>query len=215
MISCRASLIVVIVASVSGLSAGCATTPSGSGSSEAAAYAPLAVGSSWSYRVTPGPEDPQVVTVVSRDEQGYFVDDQGGRVAPRSDGIFDGQRFLLLEPLTMGATWTAVVPAGPNAPPGARGVTEHYTITATDAVVTVPAGTFDNCIEVQARQTMFDPNSGKPATLMLQWTWSKGTGLIRVRQQARINGETTPITTATMELLSFKPAATTTTTTAP
>ncbi|HEY1099229.1 MAG TPA: hypothetical protein VGF99_09880 [Myxococcota bacterium] len=208
------SLAVVVAAAVAvGTSVGCATTPRSGGDNVAAQYAPLRVGDVATWKVVPGPDEPQTVTVVNRDEQGYFVDDKGGRLAPRSDGIFDGQRYLLREPLKVGAVWTAVVAAGPAAPAGAPGVTERYTITATDAVVTVPAGTFDDCVEVEARQAVRDPNSGRPATLVMQWTWAKGTGLIRVRQSARLDGDKTPLTTATMELLSFTPGPTTTTTT--
>ena len=90
------------------------------------------------------------------------------------------------------------------------GVTEHYEITSTDAVVTVPAGTFNDCIEVEARQTVTDPSSGKAATLLLQWTWAKNTGLIRIRQSARLQGEKTPLTTATMELATSSTATKTT-----
>lgn len=185
---------------------GCASTPKSGGDNAAAAFAPLAVGHSWSYKVTPGPDEPQTVKIVSRDDKGYFVDDKGGRMAPRSDGIYDGQRFLLLEPLAVGTKWSAVVPAGPQAPVGAPGVTEHYEIIATDAVVTVPAGTFNDCIEVQAKQSVTDPTSGKPATLLMQWTWAKNAGLIRVRQSARIDGNKEPVATATMELIAFHPA---------
>ena len=200
-----ASLLAVVALVV--VDFGCASTPRSGGTNAAAAYAPLAVGHSWSYKVTPGPDEPQTVKIVSRDDQGYFVDDKGGRMAPRSDGIYDGQRFLLLEPLAIGTKWTAVVAPGPQAPKDAAGVTERYEITATDVVVTVPAGTFNDCIEVQAKQSVMDPTSGKPATLLMQWTWAKNTGLIRVRQSARIDGNKEPVATASMELLAFTPAA--------
>jgi len=200
-----ASLLAVVALFV--IDVGCASTPQAGGSNAAAAYAPFAVGHAWSYKVTPGPDGAQTVKIVSLDDKGYFVDDKGGRMAPRSDGIFDGQRYLLLEPLRVGTTWSAVVPAGPQAPAGAPGVTEHYEIMATDAVVTVPAGTFDDCIEVEAKQAVVDPNSGKPATLLMQWTWARGTGLIRVRQSARLDGNKDPVATATMELVAFTPAA--------
>jgi len=185
----------------------CATTPVASrGTGQAASFTALAVGNTWTYRVTPGPDAPQVVTITGRDEQGYFLDDKGGRWGLRGDSVVDGVRALLQEPIEAGATWSAVVPAGPQAPVGTAGVVERYTITATDAVVTVPAGTFNACVEVQASQRVLDPNSGKPAMLLLRWTWAPHTGLIRIRQAARLEGGA-EVATATMELLSFTAAA--------
>lgn len=153
----------------------CATTPPARGTGQAASFTALAVGNSWSYRVTPGPDEPQVVTITGRDAQGYFLDDKGGRWGLRGDSVVDGTRALLQEPIEPGATWSAVVPAGPQAPVGTPGVVERYTITATDTVVTVPAGTFNGCVEVEASQRVLDPNSGKPATLLLRWTWAPKT----------------------------------------
>jgi hypothetical protein len=185
---------------------GCATTPVATrGTGQAAGFTALAVGNAWTYRVTPGPDAPQVVTITSRDEQGYFLDDKGGRWGLRGDSIVDGSRALLQEPIEVGATWSAVVPASPQAPVGTPGVVERYTITATDAVVTVPAGTFNGCVEVEASQRVLDPNSGKPATLLLRWTWAPKTGLVRIRQSARLEGGA-EVASATMELLSFTAA---------
>jgi hypothetical protein len=186
----------------------CATAPvAARGTGQAAGFTALAVGNAWTYRVTPGPDAPQVVTITTRDEQGYFLDDKGGRWGLRGDSVVDGARALLQEPIEAGATWSAVVPAGPQAPVGTPGVVERYTITATDAVVTVPAGTFNGCVEVEASQRVLDPNSGKPATLLLRWTWAPKTGLIRIRQAARLQGGA-EVATATMELLSFVAAPT-------
>lgn len=202
----RSLRVALALACTATLVGACATpTTANRGTGQAAGFTALAVGNAWSYRVTPGPDEPQIVTITGRDEQGYFLDDKGGRWGLRGDSVVDGSRALLQEPIEVGATWSAVVPAGPQAPAGTPGVVERYTITATDAVVTVPAGTFNGCVEVEASQRVLDPNSGKPATLLLRWTWAPRTGLIRIRQAARLEGGA-EVASATMELLSFTAA---------
>lgn len=166
------------------------------------------VGTSWSYAITPGPPAPQSVSIVSRDERGFFVDDRGGRLAPRSDGMFDGERFLLKEPLVPGAEWSAVV----------RGVTERYRIVATDVQVTVPAGTFDRCVEVEGATPSCDPTTGRAATLRMRWIWAPHVGMVRLRQYVTVHDvpcgtgavavdpvEASATPTATMELVTFTP----------
>jgi hypothetical protein len=203
----RFPLAVVLLTAVTALAAvGCATTGTGSSDGpDAADYAAAAVGNAWTYRVTPGPDEPQTVRMVSRDDRGFYVDDRGGRLAPRSDGLFDGTRFLLKEPLTAGATWIAVTP-GPR--PGVPGPTENYRIVATGLEVTVPAGTFANCVEVEATTATRDPNSGKAATLVMSWVWAPKTGMIRLQQSVRFADNSPSLPTATMELVSFTPAST-------
>jgi hypothetical protein len=154
--------------------AGCASVggPSTSNGPRAADFSAVTVGTRWSYALVPGPTAPQAVSVVSRDERGFFVDDRGGRLAPRSDGIFDGERFLLKEPVVAGSTWTAVV----------AGVTEQYRIVATDLEVTVPAGTFSGCVEVEGMTPTCDPQSGRAATLRMRWVWAPKVGMVRLQQ---------------------------------
>jgi hypothetical protein len=113
-----------------------------------------------------------------------------------SDGVIDGQRFLLQEPLAVDHAWTAR--------PAKQG-TESYRIVATDAVVTVPAGTFSPCLEVRGEQ--LTPPGAPAGKLLIAWTYAKGVGLIRFEQQVQLGSEPA-MTTATMELVSFevKPA---------
>lgn len=202
--SCRlrsASVVVVIIAGL--IAAGCATTgDAASTGPKASEFAAADVGNVWSYKVSPGPDEPQTVQIVSRDDRGFYVDDRGGRMAPRSDGLYDGERFLLKDPVVAGTTWLAVQ-KGPR--PGVPGVTEQYRIVATGQQVTVPAGTFD-CVEVEATSPTRDPETGKPATIVMRWMWARQTGMVRLQQLVRRDGDAAPLVTATMELVSFSRA---------
>ncbi len=182
---------------------GCATTGPGADPHDgprAADYAAVDVGNSWTYSISPGPDIPSVVRIVSRDDQGFYVDDRGGRLAPRSDGLYDGTRFLLKEPLVAGATWMAITP-GPR--PGVPGPNEHYRVVATGLDITVPAGAFRDCIEIEATTPTRDPQTGKAATLVMSWFWAPHTGMVRLQQAVRLSDGSPLQSTATMELVSF------------
>jgi len=199
------SRFLLVAASCLALVAGCASTPAGGPAGPRPAdFSNAAVGNSWSYKLSPGPDEPQAVRIVSRDDRGFYVDDRGGRLAPRSDGLFDGDRFLLKEPVVAGATWIAVQ-KGPR--PDVPGVTEQYRIVATDLQVTVPAGTFDGCVEVEGATPTRDPETGRPATILMRWVWARQVGMIRLQQLVKREGDEAPVLTATMELTAFTPAS--------
>ena len=198
------SRVFLIAISCLALSAGCATAPVVPSGPRAAEFSNAGVGHSWSYMLTPGPDEPQAVRIVSRDERGFYVDDRGGRLAPRSDGLFDGDRFLLKEPVVAGATWIAMQ-KGPRR--DVPGVTEQYRIVATDLRVTVPAGTYDGCVEVEGASPTRDPETGRPATVLMRWVWARQVGMIRLQQFVKREGDEAPVLTATMALTAFTPAA--------
>jgi hypothetical protein len=198
----------VVVAACAALAlAGCATAGSSSSSSSSAArggpfareYIALGVGNAWTYRVQPAPagHDTDTVTLVSQDDRGFFVDNHGGKLQVRSDGIFDGTRFLLEDPLDEGHAWIAI--------PSAQ-VVEHYKITHVGQSVVVPAGTFEDCVEVQAEQETQNPATGQRARLTVTWTYAKGVGLVRIVQTVQVGGGTAK-TMATMDLVKFKDAS--------
>ncbi len=181
--------------------AGCATTSNVAKDDDATAFFPLAVGNRWTYHLSPGPAQPQQVQILKRDERGFYVDDHGGLLSARSDGVFDGRRFLLQEPLVVDHSWSAQQLNQPL---------EHFRIAATDAVVTVPAGTFSSCIEVRGEQST--PAGAPEGKLLMTWTYARGVGLVRFEQQVQLGSEESqlvstryraPKTTATMELVSF------------
>jgi hypothetical protein len=191
----RAVLLAVLLAGVSG--AGCATTSSaGSGSGlRAREFFPLAVGNRWEYRITPAPSDKPTdqVEIVERDDKGYFIDSRGGRLAPRTDGVFDGERFLLQEPVELGHEWIAV--PRPNA-------LEKYKIVGVGTTTKVPAGTFDGCVEVEASQEMRHPETGQRAVVTMTWSYAPGVGLVKAVGRV-IPENHPPQVTTTMELVSY------------
>jgi hypothetical protein len=167
-------------------------TTASSSSLRARDYSALGVGNRFHYRATPGTSETHVLTIVSFDS-GYFVDDRGGRLAPRTDGLFDGQRFLLQDPLVVGHEWVAKATD--------QGV-ERYRIEADDLTVTVPAGTFHHCVLVTGTQQVVDEKSGKPAQLHVTTTWAPGVGAVRIAFQIQVAAQE-PVTTSVSELVAF------------
>ena len=137
---------------------------------ESARYFPLAVGNTWTYEATYlGERSTRRVEVVAfRD--GNYVDGDGRTLRVDREGIRDQVRYLLHEPLSVGATWTSVV---------APGSAEHYRITAVHAPCEAPAGKFPDCVEVESR-TLADPKT--PGRLLVnRVTFAAGVGIVRVR----------------------------------
>jgi hypothetical protein len=124
-----------------------------------AAYFPLAVGNRWVYESSESTEVMPVVESweVTRQEGNAFVlqikqsymtaegieeffvsTADGMRRLDRQTASFEAvgaePRFFLKAPLTVGATW--------------KNADGKYAVTAIDETVTVPAGTFTNCVEV-------------------------------------------------------------------
>lgn len=124
-----------------------------------AAYFPLAVGNRWVYEssestdVTPVVESWEVTRqegnafvlqikqtyMTAEGVEEFFVSTADGiRRLDRQTASFETMgaepRFFLKAPLTVGATW--------------KNADGKYAVTAIDETVTVPAGTFTNCVEV-------------------------------------------------------------------
>lgn len=159
-------------------------------------YVPLAVGNRWEYRISPAPPDEPTgqVEILSVDDAGFYVDNHGARLAPRTDGVFDGARFILQEPIEAGHEWIAV--PEPNA-------VERFRIVSTTTTAQVPAGTFDRCVEVEATQEMRHPATGQRATLTMTWTYAPRVGLIKAVGKLAPENQPARVTT-TMELVSFQ-----------
>lgn len=166
------------------IAAGCATTPgAGKGSARARDYYPLAVGNSWTYRVTPAPPDAPLgeVKVVS-EENGAFIVDFGGHQAQlgaRATSISDGTRTLIEEPLEVGHAWVAVP---------APSTVERYRILATDVDVKVPAGLFRGCLQVETEQEVTS-REGVKGKLVGVWSYAPGVGPIHFVQKVYVGDE--------------------------
>lgn len=151
---------------------------------------PLAIGNQWDYRVSAdGGGATSSVKIVDKDAQGFFIDNLGNRLAPRTDGLFDGDRFLVQEPVEEGHQWIAVPKDQPN-------VVERYRIASVAASVQVPAGTFEGCVEVEAEQVV------QQGVMKMTWTFAPGVGLIRISQRVAPTGAVER-TTMTMELVKY------------
>lgn len=168
------------------LLASCATTSDGGeGPRErprAKDFVPLAVGNAWTYRVAPSTPDgpPLKVRIVSQDEKGFFHDNQGQKLAPRGDGVFDGTRFLLEEPVEPGNEWMAI----PQ-----RGVVERYRILSLGDPCSAPAGEWKGCVVVEGTQEQVGPD-GRPVALIATWTYAPHVGMVRFSQVVKQpNGE--------------------------
>jgi hypothetical protein len=178
----------------------CAATPDAAPPREvfvAQDYYALDVGNTWVYKVSPAPEgqDVDTVSIVSKDSDGFFIDDHGGRLQARKNGIFDGDRFLIEDPLEVDHNWIAV--------PTPSSV-ERYKIMETNKAVSVPAGNFSNCVVVQAEQPGMAAD-GREITIFMRWTYAPHVGLVELRQSIRV-GEEPARQTLERRLVEFRSA---------
>lgn len=146
----------------------CATAPRPAASGpELTPYVPLEVGHAWTYAVRfPGQTGERTIRIVSRDDEGFFVDDAGGAFRVTPAGLRDRQRYLIRTPIEVGRTWSAVVSAS---------AVEHYTLVSAGKPCSARAGRFSDCLVVEARIRR-DPQ----VTLRSRFTWARGVGLVEV-----------------------------------
>jgi hypothetical protein len=140
-----------------------------------ARYFPLAVGNRWTYDASYlGEKSTRTVELVAfRD--GSYLDRDGRQLRVDREGLRDQTRYLLHEPLAVGATWTSVV--GP-------GSAEHYRLLSLAEPCQVPAGRFPDCAEVESR-TRVDGQR----TLVNRVTFAAGVGIVGVRTELEQGGQ--------------------------
>lgn len=174
---------VVIVAVLLG---GCAkrveTTESSDSSGPAPAlFYPLAVGNKWTYSANfLGQQREQTVEIVSREEDGFFLDNTGTSMTVDSYGVRDTRRYLLRQPIRDGAQWTNVVSVSS---------VEKYRILDASTSCDVPAGKFQSCVRVEARNRV-----DEKTTLVNEMTFAPNVGLVRVQVFAEAGGKKIPQT---------------------
>jgi len=135
--------------------------------SNPALYYPLAVGNAWTYRVTdPSGIHEDTIRIVGRDGP-WFIDDHRGKLRVDSEGVRDGDRYLLHAPLRASSRWSAVENL----------VVQRFEITATDATIDTKAGGFSGCVIVRNVQPL--PNS--QGRLVTEWTYAPKVGLVDLR----------------------------------
>lgn len=150
-------------------------------------YYPLAVGNTWHYLVNSRADKPVEVTIL-KEEGGFFHDSQGGQLMADSFGIRDQKRYLLRGPLEAGKSWTNVVSVSS---------TERYQILQVGVPCEAPAGTFQDCVQVEGRNRV-----DTDTTLVNTFTFAPGVGLVRIQVDAEREGRRIPQTW--LELTSFK-----------
>lgn len=171
---------------------GCASTPAAveekpRDSSRLGDYYPLAVGNRWSYRVN-GRGDKNVDVKILKEEEGFFHDSQGGQLMVDSFGIRDQKRYLLRGPVEPGRSWSNVVSVSS---------TERYEILQAGIPCEAPAGTFQDCVRVEARNRV-----DQETTLVNTFTFAPGVGLVRIQVDAERGGRRIPQTW--LELTSYQ-----------
>jgi hypothetical protein len=135
--------------------------------SNPALYYPLAVGNSWTYQVTdPSGIHEDTIRIVGRDGP-WFIDDHRGKIRVDSEGVRDGDRYLLHVPLRTSSRWSAVENL----------VVQRFEITATDATIDTKSGGFSGCVIVRNEQ----PLPKKQGKLVTEWTYAPKVGLVELR----------------------------------
>jgi hypothetical protein len=147
------------------------------------AYFPLAVGNEWTWvdrspQAGAGAPKERTVRIVSRDADGYFVDDARGALKVAHGCIQDRDRRLLCAPFELDRSWSSIV---------SETSTERYQIAAVGVTAVVPAGTFDGCILVRARN-----RAGPDTEVILETTYAPGVGPIRIETFALVEGRKVP-----------------------
>ena len=154
-------------------------------------YYPLAVGNRWTYAVN-GRADKRVEVKIVKEEGGFFLDSQGGQLTADSFGIRDQKRYLLRAPLETGRSWTNVVSVSS---------TERYQILRADGPCESPAGVFQGCVQVEARNRV-----DADTTLVNTFTFAPRVGLVRIQVDAERGGRRIPQTWLELTSYQLKPA---------
>jgi hypothetical protein len=157
------------------------------------AYFPLAVGNEWvwldrSPQSGAGAPKRRTIRIVSRDADGFYLDSEKGALRSAHGCIQDRSRRILCTPFELERTWASIV---------SETSTERYQIAATGLTATVPAGTFEACLLVRARN-----RAGADAEILLETTYAPGVGPVRIQTFALVGGRKVPQVSA--ELASYR-----------
>lgn len=151
------------------LGAGCVSTdprPTPQSVPRANELFPLAVGNRWSYNVAfLGARQMLTVAIVSGEGR-VFTDSRNQKFMREADGLRDEHRYLLKEPLEVGRTWTSIIDVSTS---------EHYKVDEIGVRIDVPAGHFEDCVQIEARNPQ-----GPSMSLIADQVYCPGVGLVRV-----------------------------------
>jgi len=151
-------------------------------------YFPLAVGNRWHYHGTMlGQTVDHTITIVAHDGR-WWRDNAGPRYQLDALGLRSPKRYLLRAPLARGTHWKAVVSVAS---------TEYYEVSAAGIPARVPAGAFQGCVRVTARN-----RHDARTTLFVAQTYCPDVGLVRVRTWMDVAGKG-EIPQAELDLVSY------------
>jgi hypothetical protein len=181
--------------------AGCANAPAAIPSpvtspvppADPTTHYPLAVGNEWTWmdrspQSGAGAPKRRTIRIAARDADGFYLDNEKGALRSAHGCIQDRSRRILCAPFELERAWTSIV---------SETSTERYQIAATGLTTTVPAGTFDACVLVRARN-----RAGADAEILLETTYAPGVGPVRIETFAVIGGRKVPQVSA--ELASYR-----------
>lgn len=153
-----------------------------------ASFFPLAVGNSWTYETRFGDRvETNAVSIVSAVGD-VFTDSRGNHFTIDAQGLRDERRYLLKAPLSKGTTWKSIPTVGK---------TERYEIVSTAAIVTVPAGKFENVVLVRG-WTRLDPGT----EIEVEWAYAPDVGLVRIASATLVGRQRA--TQGTTELVRYE-----------
>jgi hypothetical protein len=152
---------------------------------------PLAVGNRWTYEVAfLGARQSLTVSIVSGEGR-QFADSRNQRFTLEPDGVRDEHRYLLKDPIAVGRTWSSIIDVS---------TTEHYKVDEIGLRIDVPAGHFEDCVQIEARNPQ-----GPNLSLLADQVYCPGIGLVRVVTFQERSGVRTP-PQFTQDLASYKVA---------
>ncbi len=152
-------------------------------------YYPLAIGNRWLYQATGG--GPQRSVEIVEEEEGFFIDNAKGRLKVDAEGLRDGDRYLLKNPIAPGTRWSAIL--SPSS-------IERYEIVEVARSITTPAGHFDSCVVVKSVNRV-----EKELQMELEWIYAPGVGIVRMSASMRDGQKEIP--QGGFELKRFTPGA--------
>ena len=120
---------------------------------------------------------PERTVQILKEEDGFFVDNQGGALGVDATGVRDRKRYLLRDPVEPGRTWSNVVSVSSI---------ERYKILELGPCQ-VPAGRFESCVGVEGRNRVDDQT-----TLVNEMTLAQGVGIVKIETAAEVRGQRIP-----------------------
>lgn len=156
------------------------------------AYYALEPGATWVYKATFLGAIQTRTVVMGPQQDGFFVDDAGGKLMYDGEGLRDERRYLLREPLAVGKSWKSVATAG---------VDERYEIIKAAVPCKTAQLEFSDCVEVRGTIA-----AERGATLENIMVFARDIGLVRMATTL-VQKDKSRVEQVAMELQEFRRSA--------